>query len=407
MNISIIFSTVALVLLFWNASCFRLPLVKYRQCLHVTARLIPLNIDINRNLRSSTLVVLNARSFSQNGADFELDLDDFEQILESIKVFQQVYGDCEIPMKFEVPEESHWPSTLHGFRLGRRLNSLQSSNEFMQKHPEKVQQLAHIGWDPYSMKLVEEWSTLVDCLVIYKNIYGDLRIPAKFIVPDADPWPRAARNAKLGVRVAAIRSAGRYVKENPARKAELDAMGFEWRIRDVTGRKSAEEDKFQLVFQALQLYKAQHTDDTLNVPSSYVIPNSPPWPEKLYGMKLGNEVQLIRTEGKYVKNHADRAQQLSGIGFSRGKSPRTNDSGRRFETIYSALRVYRDLYGDLLVPRSFVVPSQAPWPEAAWGVNLGVRVTSIRSQSTFVSNSMERRYALCLILFFHSTLLYL
>ena len=34
------------------------------------------------------------------------------------------------------------------------------------------------------------------------------------MVPDEEPWPKAARKIglKLGVRVAAMRSAGRYVK---------------------------------------------------------------------------------------------------------------------------------------------------------------------------------------------------
>ena len=56
---------------------------------------------------------------------------------------------------------------------------------------------------------------------MYKEIHGDLRIPSKFVVPDEGKWPRLSRNLKLGVRVAAMRSAGRYVKDHPDRKVNI------------------------------------------------------------------------------------------------------------------------------------------------------------------------------------------
>ena len=69
-------------------------------------------------------------------------------------------------------------------------------------------------------------------------------MPSKFVVPDDDTWPRLSRNVKLGVRIAAIRSAGRYVKDHPERKAELDNMGFEWRLRDHTHSQQVRDDLF-------------------------------------------------------------------------------------------------------------------------------------------------------------------
>jgi hypothetical protein len=102
-------------------------------------------------------------------------------------------------------------------------------------------------------------------------------------------------------------------------------------------------------------------------------------------------VNLIRNDEKFVKARPDRVQQLSELGFSWLKTDRVHDGGRRFEVIYTALTVYKQVYGDLFVPQHFVVPSAAPWPEVTWGVKLGTRVTAIRAQSTFVSNSPERR----------------
>jgi len=37
------------------------------------------------------------------------------------------------------------------------------------------------------------------------------------------------------------------------------------------------------------------------------------------------------------------------------------------------------------------VPSEAPWPEEAWGTTLGIRVRGIRHQEIFVKDHPERR----------------
>lgn len=51
-------------------------------------------------------------------------LDDFDQILEGIRLFKAYFGDVDIPVKFEVPKDDFWPSSLHGLRLGKRLEKL-------------------------------------------------------------------------------------------------------------------------------------------------------------------------------------------------------------------------------------------------------------------------------------------
>ena len=50
-----------------------------------------------------------------------------------------------------------------------------------------------------------------------------------------------------------------------------------------------------------------------------------------------------------------------------------------WQRILKSLHVYKELHGDLEVPYDFVVPSEAPWPEDAWGITLGTRLADIRS----------------------------
>ena len=48
------------------------------------------------------------------------------------------------------------------------------------------------------------------------------------MVPSEAPWPAEAWGLKLGSRVHSIRSQEHFVKDQPERRAELDAMGFVW-----------------------------------------------------------------------------------------------------------------------------------------------------------------------------------
>ena len=100
---------------------------------------------------------------------------------------------------------------MHGLRLGKRLEKILSRSEFFSHYPEKVNALRNIGFEPSLDYLIDDWDILVMALKTYSQIYGDLRISVKFVVPDEEPWPRICRNLKLGLRIASIRSAGRYI----------------------------------------------------------------------------------------------------------------------------------------------------------------------------------------------------
>ena len=102
-------------------------------------------------------------------------------------------------------------------------------------------------------------------------------------------------------------------------------------------------------------------------------------------MKLGNRVSDIRDKDIYVKDHPERRAELDAMGFV------WDDLERRWEEVRAALLVYKEMHGDLQVPRLFVVPSQAPWPEEAWGMKLGFRVNHIRNNDYYVKHYPERR----------------
>jgi hypothetical protein len=54
-------------------------------------------------------------------------LDDFNQIIEGIKIYKSSFGDTDIPIKYEIPKDDQWPLSIQGLRLGKRLEKLLST----------------------------------------------------------------------------------------------------------------------------------------------------------------------------------------------------------------------------------------------------------------------------------------
>ena len=218
------------------------------------------------------------------------------------------------------------------------------------------------------------WQCVLQSLVAYKKLHGDLQVPKAFVVPSEAPWPKDAWGVKLGHRVHNIRSRGDFVKDEPERRAELDALGFVW--DDL-------ERRWEEMRDALAVYKELHGD--LQVTRAFVVPAEAPWPKEAWGMKLGKRVNGIRAKEHYVKDEPERRAELDALGFV------WDDLERRWEETRDTLAVYKEVHGDLQVTRAFVVPSEAPWPKEAWGMKLGSRVNDIRAQEHYVKDEPERR----------------
>ena len=134
---------------------------------------------------------------------------------------------------------------------------------------------------------------------------------------------------------------------------------------------------------ALGDYNAHHGH--VRVPFKFVVPDEEGWAAGARGLKLGMEVSGLRTKKKKdTLPHADVAQ-LDALGFV-WSMPEW-----KWQCVLQSLAVYKELHGDLMVPQVFVVPSEAPWPADAWGLKLGERVNTIRTQEIFVKDEPERR----------------
>eukprot|EP00591_Stephanopyxis_turris_P001962 CAMPEP_0195524990 /NCGR_PEP_ID=MMETSP0794_2-20130614/25162_1 /TAXON_ID=515487 /ORGANISM="Stephanopyxis turris, Strain CCMP 815" /LENGTH=947 /DNA_ID=CAMNT_0040655341 /DNA_START=72 /DNA_END=2915 /DNA_ORIENTATION=+ len=156
---------------------------------------------------------------------------------------------------------------------------------------------------------------------------------------------------------------------------------------------STEKDnsEWQTLVAAFQMYKAAYGD--LKVPSRFVVPSMPPWPESAWNLKLGQRVASIRATGKYVDDNQERRKTLEDLGFLwrlRAASSKNSDARMdniSLEQVCAALETYRKVISDdMKIPNSFVVPDCDPWPENTRGMPLGKKIPTIRSKVYLKAN---------------------
>ena len=216
--------------------------------------------------------------------------------------------------------------------------------------------------------------SLLAGLDAYGEQFGHVRVPQKFVVPDKDGWPEELCGLELGLQVSGLRTQKKRGTLSQDDVAQLEALRFVWDVP---------EWRWQCVLQSLLAYQEVHGD--LEVTRLFAVPSEVPWPEEAWGMNLGVRVNQIRSQEHYVKDHPERRAELDALGFV------WDEFERRWEEVRAALLAYQEVHGDLEVPYAFVVPSEAPWPEEAWGMKLGYRVNNIRSSGDFVKHHPERR----------------
>lgn len=194
---------------------------------------------------------------------------------------------------------------------------------------------------------------------------------------------------KLGQKVAAIRSTGKHVQNNEKRRKQLESLGFLWRLRATSPEQDMDGVTLDQIYDALVMYRKEHPSGTLSVPPNFVVPDCDPWPVSTRGLPLGKNIAAMRSRA-FQKANPEVEQKLILLGLEMDSKTAANDS--RFDTVYDALKRYKEIYGDLLVAQPFSVPENSEdWPEHTWGLRLGARVNAIRSQGTFVNTNPERR----------------
>ena len=197
---------------------------------------------------------------------------------------------------------------------------------------------------------------------------------SRVAVPPEAPWPEDAWGINLGTSVNKIRGPRGVLRQGPAdRVAELNRMGFIWNIN---------EEHWQLILDSLHVYKELHGD----IEGAYFVRGAvrKRGPRTRGASTSGTRLAAIRSHKIYVKDRPDRVAELNRMGFI------WDVYEEQWQRILDSLHAYKELHRNLEVPREFAVPPEAPWPEDAWGINLGSRVVTIRNQECHIKDRPDR-----------------
>lgn len=164
------------------------------------------------------------------------------------------YRILRVPSKFVVPsgEENGWPKDLWGLQLGGRCAAIRQKELYVKNNPERRRALEELGFQ-FNGNATLGWLEVIHAAAIYSRLHGrNLDVPAKFVVPAPPhasgngngsgdvtsvypgetewPWPEHLWGLTLGQRLKDIRLRGAYLKGDSAssRRAQLDALGFNW-----------------------------------------------------------------------------------------------------------------------------------------------------------------------------------
>jgi len=180
----------------------------------------------------------------------------------------------------------------------------------------------------------KEWRVVLAALEEYKARFGNLRVPTRFrVAADDESWPRECRDLRLGTKVAAIRSQGKFVSRNDSRRELLDEMGFEWQLRrlrkqPVDPDALEEWETFILAYETWQRLKETKDKEAgvtdrrklkRTVPKSFVVPRGEPWPLETRGLPLGQSVTNLKAMANKVSEsepkHPYFDREKKGISF--------------------------------------------------------------------------------------------
>jgi hypothetical protein len=201
----------------------------------------------------------------------------------------------------------------------------------------------------------------------YAKIFGDLEIPARYVVPDASDtnWSPQFHEVKIGSYLAVVKSLIKkgcvFVEEDV--KAALN-LGLNL---------DSKRSKSELYLSAFKLYREKHPGHKFIATNFTIDSDDILWPKEMRGLKLGTIFNGI----KHKKLHQIIHEYLLALQFDLTAEKVTKPID------LSLFEQYLKVEGDLLIPLDFVVPSDdKKWPKKYHDVKLGKLVNKIRVDVT-------------------------
>jgi hypothetical protein len=271
----------------------------------------------------------------------------------------------------------------------------------IRQHTHRVAELNALGfvWE----RLQPEWNLILEALITYSAIYGDVMVPVSFVVPHGNvDFPKATWGIALGKSVYRMRLRHDFLKgpKGATRRSQLNQLCFIWDVKEYVFEKFCAA----LVHYAKLQQQGNQADEellekSLKIPSTFCVPCDSSWPRGLWGYPLGAKCTAVRQKGLYVKGDAHRQARLEQIGFSW----KGNASRGWYEVVHAAA-IYSQMHNRVLdVPSNYRVPrppelqsegfyvgnndASWPWPEHLWDFPLGQRLKDVRLKDAYLKGN--------------------
>lgn len=308
-----------------------------------------------------------AAAANNNNNNNDDDEAEWKAIYAAFRLYKAAFGDLKVPQRFVVPNMKPWPKAAHELKLGKVVAEMRATGKYLT--PERRQALEQLGfvWQLRSKEPQQvSWQQVQLAYQTYHTIYGNEDdIPNTFTVPAQEPWPQEAQGMPLGRFWPVVRDT--VLPQNVKARRAFEQLGYSLEKsntnHDDTDKETVKTDspkrstqtntknpiavtapagsnnsssedsqtattndaRFQIVYAALQTYKAIHGD--LLVPQPFTIPSDDDtWPEQTWGLRLGARVNAIRSQGSFVNNNPERRQMLDQLGFAWNPPPRNGRS---------------------------------------------------------------------------------
>ena len=180
----------------------------------------------------------------------------------ALMTYREKEGDLLVKRRFVVPDgDPSWPVETWGLRLGTIVAKIRKGDYYAAHSKE----LIDLGFDfSFQGPRPHGWAKIYRALKAYKEKFGNLSIPMKFVVAADDlSWPEELRGLKLGDVAHNIRNHAAYEEHRTA----LELMGFDMSRQSCRPDTSARWNRQKLAFQK---YKEIYGD--LNIPYAFVVP---------------------------------------------------------------------------------------------------------------------------------------
>lgn len=320
----------------------------------------------------SNMVLLSAEQMKEIfalGFEKSMNTFDLKTFIEHLREYKNTFGDMNVSISYVSPD---------GYRLGRRISCLRGGvinvtpemrkkldeegfiwksrrfdfDEFLKHYKEYVENNQNeyiscecVSPDGYALgKKVAEirnrgvklcvgereildkigfiwrlkggyFNDFLSHLLAYKEEFGDMLVPAKYVSKDGYPLGRKVNFVRRG-----------SVKFSDAEKKELEKHGFIWSVRELV---------FGEFFHELEKYKEKNGN--LNYLYNHVTEE---------GYELGTKTVRIRMG--YTKITDEQKQRLSDIGFI------WNTKDVVFEKFVKRLEEYKEKYGNVQVKTTYI-----------------------------------------------------